>query len=340
MQDGKVHRTHLRMRLSADLDGIATALVHGVSHQPAFTYSHPLTARGALRLLRHDLMSRRSPARFERPMLDARAIEPNNMAHMMCEVLPLCLHARDVAGPDIGFVLRRLDDALKPDILELLAIFGIEPLFLRQPIEAPLIKVSVSRRLALYELPSEATFDCSIIEFFPATFDRFQFPPIEGYDRIFIARRGQRALTNHDAVERVLTAHGYRTVFMEDFSVQQRLRVAANAKRVVAVHGAGMGYLVTNRKMASVIEMMPPNVYHEYYSRVLVGRVGSYCQVMPSYDERVHHLGWDAICNYKFNSFAIDIRLLEKALETVSERCPPATSGKSAGEVAGLGHRV
>jgi hypothetical protein len=107
---------------------------------------------------------------------------------------------------------------------------------------------------------------------------------------------------------------GYVTVFMEDYPIRRQLEIAASARDIVATHGAAMGLLVVNKSINSIIEICPPNVYHELFPVALGARIDNYIQIMPSFDINVACAGWPAILKYKSMPFALGDELLEAAL--------------------------
>jgi capsular polysaccharide biosynthesis protein len=135
-----------------------------------------------------------------------------------------------------------------------------------------------------------------------------------GFERVFLARRGPRGLINQAEIEALVSRYGYKTVFMEDYSIHDQLSIGARAKHVVAVHGAAMSFLVMNQNIDSVIELLPPNVYHELFPVCLSPRVGRYEQIIPEFDQAVAHSGWQTIVRFKNARFSTDAKLLENCL--------------------------
>lgn len=60
---------------------------------------------------------------------------------------------------------------------------------------------------------------------------------------IFINRRGRRALTNNEEVQKLLSSKGFKEVFFEDYSLQEQIAMARNANNVIALHGAALAFL-------------------------------------------------------------------------------------------------
>src|SRR5262249_16239042 len=124
---------------------------------------------------------------------------------------------------------------------ELLSLFAIEPVVTNRRIVGPIVHIRGTRGLAAFNL--EDAFDCAATTFFPDIYDQYEFKRTVQYDKIFLARRDWRAIRNHSEVERLLIAHGYTTVYMEDFSILDQISIAKHARQVVAIHGAAMAFL-------------------------------------------------------------------------------------------------
>ena len=68
------------------------------------------------------------------------------------------------------------------------------------------------------------------------------FTPKGGERRIFLNRRqrSERTIVNIDEVEAVTSKHGFETVFAEDHSLDEQIRMFAETSAIVAIHGAGL----------------------------------------------------------------------------------------------------
>ena len=314
-RDGAEARQVINMQRPTRFDQLMTVLVEETSAAP---HAAPIPIRSGKDALRwtyrhaRDLSARYgAPTRFDRPVLDTRHIEPNNFAHLLHNIIPLCLEARKTAGPDVAFVLKKLDRGLETKIRELLSQFAIDPVVTDKTIKGPIVHIRGSRGFAVYDLPA---FDCEVINFFPKVYDQYAVKKTIAFDKVFLSRRGARALVNHAEVERILNAHGYKTIYMEDHSIQDQISIGANSRHVVAIHGAAMAYLTFAKRIESVIELLPPHVYHEYFPVALGANVGNYVLVIQDLDPRVAHSGWETIYRFKNQPFAANIALLEQAL--------------------------
>jgi glycosyl transferase family 61 len=297
-------------------DQLCTVIVEGTSTTATWPLPPVRSTRDLLRrLYRYAIGMNQKyglPLRFDKPIFDTRAAEPNNVWHLLFEIIPWCLHAQHCIGPDVSFAFRKLGKPFR----ELLSVFAIDPIVTDKRIVGPIVQIRGTRGLAGFDL--RRAFDCTAISFLPNIYCQYDFKTTVTYDKVFIARRGARSLTNHSDVERLLTAHGYTTVYMEDFSIIDQVSIGAHARHVVAIHGAGMAFLVLNRSVESIIELFPPHVYHAPVG--WAAQVRKYILVIQEFDERIVHNGWHAVSYFKDRPFAANLRLLERALAEVEHQ--------------------
>ena len=302
----------IAMKRPTRFDELITAVVEEISSQPD---APPAPIRFGKDLLRWFYTRTREACarhgkvlRFDQAILDTRTVEPNNFAHLVNGLIPLCLEARKSVGDEVLFIFRKIKIE---KARELLSKFNIAPIETHKRVAGPIVHIRGSRGLAVYNLPP---FDDEVISFFPRVYNEYSFEPTMVVEKVFLARRGARSLDNQVQVESLLTGAGYKTVYMEDYSIQEQISIAANAGHVVAVHGAAMAFLTFNRAIESIIELSPPHVYHEYFPVTLGNRVRKYILVIQDFDERVAHSGWNAISHFKNQPFSVDIDLLQRAL--------------------------
>jgi len=232
------------------------------------------------------------------------------MAHLLLDLIPYSLYARRAAGPEVAILFRKLGRRF----CDLLDIFGLVPIVEHRRIEADVVKISGTRGLAVYDLDLRNTFDCPGISFLPNVYSEMDFSSSARFERIFLARRGLRSLVNQAEVEDTVARFGYRTVFMEDYSLLDQLSIGAQAKHVVAIHGAGMSFLIMSKRIDSIIELLPANYYAALFPVSLGSRVRHYEQIIPTFDRIVQHTGWPEIARFKGLPFVVDTTLLTKLL--------------------------
>jgi hypothetical protein len=307
----------VHMKLPTYFDGIAVSIVHQVlpalPMPPIAVGSFRSAARFGYHTARRAEAAIRSPRVMRKPVFDTRGWEPNNFAHLLLDLIPYSLYVRQAAGPEVIVLFQRLGTRFR----ELLDIFGVVPVFERRRIEADVVKISGTRGLAVYELDPKSTFDCPGICFVPNVYTEMDFSSSRTFERVFLARRGARRLLNQAEVEETVARFGYRTVFMEDYSLRDQLSIGTQAKHIVAVHGAAMAFLVMNKRIDSIVEFLPTNNYAAGFPVALGWRVRHYEQIIPSFDRSVQHVGWPAIAGFKDLPFAVDTFLLCKLLANI-----------------------
>lgn len=246
------------------------------------------------------------------PVLDVRMIEPNNVAHLMTDIIPRYLLAKTVVGRDVTLLLRRPPVG---SFAKLLEHFAVTPVVETGRVQCELIRLRGMRGLSVVELFD--CYDCYGLNFFPEAFRQIGFASDLGMDRVFLARRAPRDLENQAAIEEVTQRYGYRTLYMEDYAIPEQLGIGANAKHVIAIHGAAMSFLAGNRALGSVVEFFPPNVHHELFATMFGDVTEHYHQIVPSLDMQVQLSGWPAVLSFKNTRFAVDPAVLRKVLAEI-----------------------
>ena len=269
-------------------------------------------ARNAVFTARNLRASSAKPVTFSTPVLDMRAIEPHNIAHLLTDIIPYYLLAKAAVGSDITLLLSR---QVKGSFADLLTAFSIVPVTETRRINGEIIKLRGTRGLSVFDLPE--TFDCRGINFAPHAYDAFNFPSTLNLEKIFLARRAPRNLGNQDEVEALAAGYGYKTIYPEDYTIAEQLGIGAHAKHVIAVHGAAISLLLMNKKVDSVIELFPPNVHHELFPAALGEKVVRYEQIVPDFDPRIAHNGWQAILPFKSRNFSVNVTLLGRLLSEI-----------------------
>jgi tetratricopeptide (TPR) repeat protein/capsular polysaccharide biosynthesis protein len=93
-------------------------------------------------------------------------------------------------------------------------------------------------------------------------FKRSNYP-----ERIYISRANAkyRQVLNETEVSQILSQYGFTTVYLEQMSVAEQANLFANAKAIVAPHGAGLTNLVFCNLETTVIELFSPNYVRTDY---------------------------------------------------------------------------
>jgi hypothetical protein len=316
-ESGVQNTMTVRMRLPIYFDGIAVSIVPELLPGVAMPTIGLSSVRNVARFGYHTaraLEARILPPRVMRePVFDTRSWEPNNFAHLLLDLIPYSLYVREAVGPEVILLSRKLGKRFA----ELLDIFGLVPLLERRRVEADVVKISGTRGLAAYDLDLRTTFDCPGICFVPNVYAKMDFASSKKFERVFLARRDARRLVNQAEIEDTVAKFGYRTVFMEDYSLREQLSIGAQAKHVVAIHGAAISFLIMAQRIDSVIELLPANNYAAGFPVALGSRVLHYEQIIPSFDRIVQHIGWAAIVSFKNLPFTVDASFLAKRLADI-----------------------
>ncbi len=238
---------------------------------------------------------------------DTRHIEPNNIAHLLIEIVPLCLTARKAIG-DVTFIFRPLSRRFQ----ELLNYFGIEPLCTQRPVSGEKLEFHLSRELAQYEIGT--LFDCPFLTLTGDVYADF-IAQTPGPRKIYLSRKGPRSLINEGEVRAFLEARGYVAIHLEEHSIADQIMMMQAAEDIVAIHGAALGYLALTKRIRSVVELLPPNVYHNFFPISIGDRVERFVQLIPSFDENTQFAGWSTILQHKQGAFGVDLNQLRRALD-------------------------
>lgn len=265
-------------------------------------------------------IAKRAIARWSRPIqtgyfLDTRQIEPNNVSHLLMDIIPLCLSARRALG-NVTCVFR----PLQPRFEELLRYFAIEPVCTYRPVSGDSLSFRLSRGLAQFGI--ETQFDAPLYNYTGEVYADWVAAG-KGQRKVFVSRRGPRSPTNAAELDALLSARGFATIYLEDFPIAEQIAAMQAADHVVAIHGAALAYLALKHRTRSVIEIMPPHVYHDHFPLGIGHKVDRYVQLIPNFDEDVQFQGWPAIYRHKQAPFAVDLRQLEAALDNDATKIGP-----------------
>lgn len=272
--------------------------------------------------LRHQLNQRKPVLR--RPdvlLLDGRFCYEGNIAHILQTHASLVRFAEMLLGRGLGEVPKL--HVILPARSSPLAgrVFD----FLRIPV-------------ILHDGPVEGT----IVSIEPVTHKVYAVLPhvlnenTPGYTtdtptRIYLSRRGSRFVVNEDEVVRLLQSRGFTRVFLEDLPFSQQLSTMRNAREIVAVHGAGLAWLVFKNGTTeagkganphfSLVELFGPGFITDHYRHLVAALGGAWCcvrgQVTP---EVVRDLDFRRRPrSHESDPFIVDPDALEEAVDYVSD---------------------
>ena len=178
---------------------------------------------------------------FDRPLHDARAVAPGNVAHLASELLPkLAWFRRHDLRPLV--VLRENPNPTMKSFVELA---GFETHATDATVRGPLVEASSG---------VDYVYDRHLRDLLA------DFAPEGGWEeglpeKVFIPRRGPRGLTRQAEIQSALESRGYVTVYFEDVPLRRQWSLLRSARSVVGVHGAALGNLVFARHAPRVVEI-------------------------------------------------------------------------------------
>jgi hypothetical protein len=255
-----------------------------------------------------------------RAVMDFRGIESNNIAHLLMEVVPLwALASKYESRPPI-VLLRNT----RGEYLKLLEHLGIDVIVCGGSVAARMVSVLACRGLAAYEFPLFDVPAQSLVRIDPAMVEgRKANGCAAAVPRIVVGRRLSRRIANEAEVRAVTQSFGYQWVYMEDFSIAEKLAIGAAAEHVIAATGAGMAPLAFAKSLKSVVELTPAHTYGDYYAICLDVAHGEYYQLMSDFDARVVARGWKAVGVAKEQDIAVNVHQLAAVLEKIHAKAPP-----------------
>lgn len=94
----------------------------------------------------------------------------------------------------------------------------------------------------------------------------------DGAQGLYIMRRGNRAVRNHEAVYSLLSEHGIMAVYAEDLSLQEQISLAARSRFIFGPHGSGLTLALFMQPESTFVEFLPSNslnLCYDYLAHLL-----------------------------------------------------------------------
>ena len=81
------------------------------------------------------------------------------------------------------------------------------------------------------------------------------------FRKIYISRREKnfRKIINEKSLIHALERKGYKTLYFEDYSVKDQIKIMQESNKVIAIHGAGLVNINFCRKGTKILELFPAN---------------------------------------------------------------------------------
>ena len=208
-------------------------------------------------------------------ILDLRIYSPSNWAHAFTNHLPLALCVR-----------RSIMAKAKENIIIVLPeniSNSIKLLFESVNFKVLLSNNAVVGRLIVFDMKPWRSIRClrhKIVQNELAEtklYTQVRALKSMSTDKLFVSRKDSRRLVNENEVSAFLKSKGYMTVYLEDYTLFEQLSLLSYAKKIVAIHGAGLGPLLLrknfNNNSFELVEIFTPAHVSDCY-RVMTHQLG------------------------------------------------------------------
>lgn len=201
----------------------------------------------------------------------------HNYFHWLCEVLPRLQLARQAGVEQAdAYVV----DNYKPFHRQALELLGISADKVIEPHEGLMIQAD---RLIVPSLASAAARRrlgfCLQTQAARGTAGQHSQPA----RRLHISRRlaKNRSLGNDAEVAALLARYDFETHCLEEYTLEDQIRLFRDASIIVGLHGAGLSNILLPQRPTSVIEIRPTSCNRNYF-QLLANEVGAKHQVVPA----------------------------------------------------------
>jgi capsular polysaccharide biosynthesis protein len=204
-----------------------------------------------------------------------------NYCHFLFEGLP---RLRILESCGIGREVPIYANAKKSFQRELLPLFGVPPERLISASDHPLLQ---AKRLWVPTYPGyQGKFTQEAIDYLRAVIlDRLnaESPLRPATRKIYITRRDatSRRILNEAEIEARLRALDFECLCLSDLPVLEQLRAFAEARVIVAAHGASLTNIAFSSAGTSMVEIFPEDFYFDCYQE-LAAKVGVRASWLPT----------------------------------------------------------
>jgi hypothetical protein len=140
------------------------------------------------------------------------------------------------------------------------------------------------------------------IEFLKNRFLNDSNSSIETFDKIYISRKKalHRKIINEDKLISFLNDKGFKTINLEDYSLQEQAFLINNCKFLISIHGAGLSNLIFGTKDLTIVEIIEDtfvNVNYWFYSNIIGIKYYYYIgkAIQTEYSKTKNRFGYDDI---------------------------------------------
>lgn len=201
------------------------------------------------------------PERLEEAglIVDLRRRDPENWAHMLTNHLPYVFALSEATGADWSDLTLLLPEAAPPHVMAAAGLFGLHAVRTDRAVEGAGLGFEPEpwngNRGVRADWTRTARVQAALAA---ATAPGPADAPLPR--RIFLSRRDRRRVINEAEIGAHLAGLGLTTVYAEDFTPAEQMRLLAEAELVVAIHGAGLApllYRPEGAPPATVVELFP-----------------------------------------------------------------------------------
>ena len=256
-------------------------------------------------------------------VFDCRFHAPDNFAHFLSTHMPLLAAVSAQTGVPIRDIKVILPRKVPGYIAGLADLFGLDVMKADHPVAGRIVTFDTPYKSELRVLRRTLIEEAHLPDMIAAR-AATSAQTFEG--RYFIARRGARALENHDEVSACLEAHGYQTVYMEDLPLVDQFKLLQSATSVVGIHGAGLATLFyANRpeRLQALVELQPVGLASTIFREMAHALNVHYVTVRGKLKRNYVPAIYDTVGSYmehQNDTFSIDTVSLEQALDFAQRR--------------------
>lgn len=90
------------------------------------------------------------------------------------------------------------------------------------------------------------------------------------HKKIFIGRKNEirRKITNIEQVKKITNQYGYKYIEMEDFTLEEQIKIVQASTHIVGIHGAALSHLIFAHKNTKVIEIINIDFHFHFYEKM------------------------------------------------------------------------
>jgi capsular polysaccharide biosynthesis protein len=289
-------------------------------------------------------LKRQNTTTIEKKVIfDARYEVDTNISHYLLDTLTRILIARDVLSQngmqsaEIVVILKENSSELARNFFKTLNYQTIET---ESNIQGLIVKHKIR--------PAKSTVDNYIsyedFGFFDTTKYAFEnilkFRPAYNSqygEKIFISRKNSRTIENENEIEKILSEHGYKKVYFEEgkLSLEEQWGIVAEAKEIVAIHGAALSSLIFNHtknfdngncnpSRTKLVEIFGPGFFNGYFRSLAntfgINWIGVRGQITPEVVKDMDFMenGNPPGHTHQAASFTVDPFSIHRALELMA----------------------